>query len=505
MTHWKLAALCLLAAALILAPATATAQSTAPEVVWYDRGPDGEAQLHLYFFWSKTCPHCQEARPFVEALPGELPWLQLHSLELTEHPENAQQYAAMAMSLGQEAMYVPAFFFCNYMATGYGTADTTGKALVDALTACRAEAQQRLDAEVAPAVGPVAATAEPASAPAGSREEGVPAPLAATDNAAANAAGSAARAPVLAAGPAVPDLSADTEAPEVNIPFVGSISAASLSLPVFTAVLAGLDAFNPCAFFVLLFLLSLMVHARDRRRMLLIGGIFVFFSGLIYFVFMSAWLNVFLWVGELKTITLVAGLVAIGIALINIKDYFWYKQGVSLSIPESAKPGLYQRTRSIIQAGSLPAMVASTALLAIAANSYELLCTAGFPMVYTRVLTLSDLAPGAYYGYLAAYNIIYVLPLLAIVGIFSAKFGSRKLTEQEGRVLKLLSGTMMLLLGAVLVFAPELLNQVWTAVLLLGAAVAVTAVIVLVDRRLHHRAPPPATHGKLRPRHHGRS
>ena len=58
-------------------------------------------------------------------------------------------------------------------------------------------------------------------------------------------------------------------------------------------VLAGLDAFNPCAFFVLLFLLSLLVHARDRRRMLLIGGVFVFFSGAIYFVFMAVWLNVF--------------------------------------------------------------------------------------------------------------------------------------------------------------------------------------------------------------------
>ena len=180
--------------------------------------------------------------------------------------------------------------------------------------------------------------------------------------------------------------------PNVTLPFVGALNVQQMSLPVFTGVLAGLDAFNPCAFFVLLFLLSLMVHARNRRRMLLIGAVFVFFSGLIYFVFMAAWLNVFLWIGELKFITLIAGLIAVGIALINIKDFFWFKQGVSLSIPESAKPGLYQRMRNLVRAGVMPAMLASTALLAIAANSYELLCTSGFPMVYTRVLTLSDLA-----------------------------------------------------------------------------------------------------------------
>src|SRR5690606_13093927 len=104
-----------------------------------------------------------------------------------------------------------------------------------------------------------------------------------------------------------------------------------------------------------MFLLSLMVHARSRWRMLLIGSVYVLISGLVYFVFMAAWLNVFLLLGELKMITLIAGIVAVAIALINIKDYFWFKQGVSLSIPDRARPGLYQRTRNLLKANSLPA------------------------------------------------------------------------------------------------------------------------------------------------------
>ena len=75
--------------------------------------------------------------------------------------------------------------------------------------------------------------------------------------------------------------------------------------------------------------------------------------------------------------------------------------------------------------------------LAIAANAYELLCTAGFPMVYTRVLTLHDLMPKTYYMYLAAYNLIYITPLAIIVVVFSLTLGSRKLGEREGRILKL--------------------------------------------------------------------
>ena len=278
-------------------------------------------------------------------------------------------------------------------------------------------------------------------------------------------------------------------AQSITVPFVGAVSLGALSLPVLTVTLASLDAFNPCAFFVLMFLLSLMVHAKNRRRMLLIGGVFVLFSALIYFVFMAAWLNVFLLIGELQLITLIAGVVAVVFALINIKDYFWFKQGVSLGIPDEAKPGLFKRMRGLVSADSMPAMVGGTVVLAVAANSYELLCTSGFPMVYTRALTLTDLPTAAFYGYLALYNLIYIIPLLVIVGLFSVRFGSRKLSEREGRVLKLLSGLMMLSLGIALVFAPEALNNPAVAIGLLLMTIVVTAAIVLFERWREHRDP----------------
>jgi hypothetical protein len=240
-------------------------------------------------------------------------------------------------------------------------------------------------------------------------------------------------------------------------------------------VLAGLDSFNPCAFFVLLFLLSLLVHARSRGHMLLIGGTFVFFSGLVYFMFMAAWLNLFLVVGEIAWVTALAGLAAVLIALVNIKDFFWLHRGITLSIPEHARPRLYQRMRGLLQNGRLPAMLLGTVMLALAANSYELLCTAGFPMVYTRVLTINALPPSAYYGYLLLYNVVYIIPLLLIVGAFSLTLGARKLGERGARLLKLLAGLMMLQIGLVLIVAPALLNSAGIAVLLLCVALLLTA------------------------------
>jgi hypothetical protein len=133
--------------------------------------------------------------------------------------------------------------------------------------------------------------------------------------------------------------------------------------------------------------------------------------------------------------------------------------------------------RRLLSADRLGTMLVGTLVLALAANSYELLCTAGFPMVYTRVLTLQDLPAPLYYGYLGLYNLVYVLPLFAIVLAFTFTLGAKKLTERQGRILKLLSGLMMLGLGLTMLFTPDLLVHPWVGALLLLLALSLTAVI----------------------------
>ena len=269
----------------------------------------------------------------------------------------------------------------------------------------------------------------------------------------------------------------------ISVPLLGNLDARDASLPVMTLVIAGLDSFNPCAFFVLLSLLGLLVHARSRNRMLLIGGVFVFFSGFIYFLFMAAWLNLFLVMGQVAIITTIAGVVSVVIAGINIKDFFMFKQGISLTIPDSAKPGLFDRMRRLMRATSTLSILAGTTVLAIVANSYELLCTAGFPMVYTRILTLHSLSTTTYYLYLILYNIVYVTPLFLIVLVFTITLGCRKLSERQGRLLKLVSGFMMLGLGGVLLLDPALLSSVTISFVILASALAGSLLVAMVTKR----------------------
>jgi hypothetical protein len=269
----------------------------------------------------------------------------------------------------------------------------------------------------------------------------------------------------------------------VTLPLLGVVDPQRLALPYLTVAIAGLDGFNPCAFFVLFTLLGLLLHVRSRRRILLVGGIFVLFSGLLYFLFMAAWLNVFLLTGQIAAVTKAAGAIALVIGAVNVKDFFFFKQGVSLTIPDAAKPKLYDRMRRLIRETSLLSVILGTIVLAAAANAYELFCTAGFPMVYTRILTLHQLSRTATYGYLALYNAVYVLPLATIVLLFAWTLGARKLSERQGQVLKLFSGMMMLGLGGVLLLRPEALSDVRATAGLLCAALALSGLLVLATRR----------------------
>lgn len=236
---------------------------------------------------------------------------------------------------------------------------------------------------------------------------------------------------------------------------LGHLSASQLGLPLFTLVLGLLDGFNPCAMWVLLYLLSLLVHWRDRRRLALVAGTFVLISGAVYYAFMAAWLNVFLVLGMSRPIQLLLGVTALLIGAVNLRDSRRPGARFTLSIPEGAKPGLFDRMRGVLQSRTrLAPALAGVVVLALVVNLVELLCTAGLPAVYTAVLSQQALPAWGYYSYLGLYILGYIADDALMVGISVWVLGNRRLSESAARRLKLISGAVMLSLGLVLVLRP---------------------------------------------------
>lgn len=422
----------------------------------------------LYLFYSRGCINCVHEKEFLARLQQRLPGFEIRSFEVQSDPDNARLLVKVANAFGVQARGVPVTFVGPFAPiVGYQSDETTGRLIEERVRECLASGCEDI---VASLVGEAALVPSPAG---GARPSG-------TGGRAVPGAGI----PVTQTGDtaAAKEIAAGKSGTVLTLPLLGRTDISSMPLIALTVILGALDSFNPCAFFVLLSLLGILVHARSRRRMLLIGGIFVLFSGLVYFVFMSAWLNVFLLVGEVRAVTMTAGAVALCVAGINIKDFFFFKRGISLSIPEGRKPGLFERMRALLRESSLAAMFLGTVVLALAANTYELFCTAGFPMVFTRILTLNSLRPLEYYLLLTLYNLVYVLPLAAVVIIFSFTLGSHKLSEAQGRIMKLVSGLMMLGLGTVVLLDPGLFNNMLVGVGLLAIALLAAAAIVALER-----------------------
>ncbi|MCA9263851.1 MAG: hypothetical protein KDA60_08365 [Planctomycetales bacterium] len=246
------------------------------------------------------------------------------------------------------------------------------------------------------------------------------------------------------------------ESPEVvEVPVFGSLHVQKLGMPAFTFLIGLVDGFNPCAMWVLVFLLSVLVNIKERKKILVIAGTFVVVSGLAYFAFMAAWFNVFQLIGLLRPVQIGLGTLALVVGIVNVKDFFAFHQGVTFSIPDSAKPGIYRRVREIVTAKHLFAALAGAVVLAVVVNVVELLCTAGLPALYTQILAMQQLPLWAEYAYLALYIVAYMLDDSLLVGAVVLTLSHRKLQETEGRWLKLLSGSVILLLGSVMILRPE--------------------------------------------------
>jgi len=208
---------------------------------------------------------------------------------------------------------------------------------------------------------------------------------------------------------------------------------------------------------VLMFLLTLLVNAKSRKKLIMVGTVFVLSSAFVYFLFMTAWLNIFTFMGMKTTITYILGGVAIFMGAINFKEFFFFKKGVSLMIPEKAKPKLFQKMRNIINNSNIWVALFGTITLAFFVNLIELGCTIGLPAIYTRVLSIQKISTFTKYFYMGLYNIYYVIPLAIIVGLFVATMGKYRFEEKHAKVLKLISGILMISLGLILVLKPDLL------------------------------------------------
>jgi hypothetical protein len=210
------------------------------------------------------------------------------------------------------------------------------------------------------------------------------------------------------------------------------------------------DGFNPCAMWVLVYLISLVATLRDRKRIWLIVGSFVLASGILYFLFMTAWLNAFLLIGYVKPVTIVIGLVALGGGILQVREVVKTKGAIVCEVTgEQSRTKTMTRVQKIVSSPITVGTIIGIIVLAFAVNSVEFVCSAALPAVFTRVLSLASLTTLQHYGYILLYVLFFMLDDLVIFGIAAFALTS-SLGDRYTKYSRPVGATILIVLGLLL-------------------------------------------------------
>ena len=365
--------------------------------------------VDLYFFYGETCPHCKKAEVFLEGVAVDYPGLEIHSYEVFGDKGNAQLLVEFLKSCGKEStVRVPAIFIGEEVMIGYLSDETTGGKILRAVENCSAQGCSDLMEKV-------------------DREKC--------------------------------SVQVSAEEQIIDYPFIGKLNLSKLSLPVLTIALAAIDGFNPCAMWVLLFLLALLISVRSRKRMIWIGGAFILASGVVYYLLLSAWLNLFLAISYVNLIRTIIGVLALGAGVWQIKHFITFKPGVCEIAPIGSKwnEKITQKANQVVNSTALPAAFLGIVVLAFGVNLVEFFCSAGLPAIYTQVLSLNNLSSVNYYLYLLLYTFVFMLDDVIIFTIAAVTLSKLGFTDKYAKYSALIGGLVIFAMGLLLIFKPDFL------------------------------------------------
>jgi glutaredoxin len=402
--------------------------------------------VNVYIFEGEGCPYCAKALAYLNDLAGKDPRIVIHDFEVYHNFENREFFVAFAAKHGYEPQYVPNTFIGDRYWIGFS--DTMQAEMDRYIQECLARPCVDYGKDILPAshfsrveTPPEVETLEETTDP------------------------------------------TQTEQFSLTLPLIGTINLADKSLFLSTLLISFVDGFNPCSIWVLSMLLAITLNARSRKKVLIIGFVFIFVTAFIYALFIGGLFTVFTFIGYVGWIQLIVALVAFVFAIVNIKDYFWYKEGISFTISDKKKPGIYKGIRRIMNAEeSVWGLVTATVVLAAGVSLVEFSCTAGFPMIWTNLLAVQEVTGLAFLSLLLVYMLVYQLDELGIflVAVFTLR--KTKMEEKYGRILKLLGGMLMLSLAVVMLVDPTLMNNVGSSLWVFGGAFGLAALVLLLHR-----------------------
>ena len=242
-----------------------------------------------------------------------------------------------------------------------------------------------------------------------------------------------------------------------KLPFLGEINVKSISLPLVAIVLGFIDGFNPCAMWVLLFLINMLMHMENKGRRWIYGFTFLFVSGLVYFISMLGINLVLSGVNQVSILRSLIGIVAIVAGGINLRSYFItrkQKDGCTV-VDDKKRKSIIKRIKKIDSTESFILAILGISALAISVNLIELACSLGFPATFAEILAINNVNGFARIMYLLLYTLMYMIDDIIVFVISMVTLEATGITNKYSKITHLIGGIIMLIMGILLIFKPE--------------------------------------------------
>ncbi len=386
-------------------------------------------KVDAYLFFGNGCPHCDKEIKFFESIKYKYPDLNLTTYEVYYSQENSLLMQKVANYLGAEGGGVPFLIIGDKYFVGFGDKSSI------------LEIESRInECSVIKCPNNVGGIL-------GLKNEEVVSLV----------QKESIKNTELSNGKINPEKEINIEIKEkiIKLPFLGDTDIYKISLPILAILMGLLDGFNPCAMWTLLFLISLLLGMNNRKRMWVLGVAFIISSASVYFIFMSAWLNLILFLGFIVWVRIFIALLALFGGGYSIREFFINKTDGCKVTGNEKRQKVFEKLKNIAKQNNLWVALGGIILLAFLVNLVELICSAGLPAVFTQVLAMNNLSTWGYYSHILLYIFFFMIDDLFVFFIAMITLEITGITTKYAKYSHLIGGLIMFIIGVLLIFKPE--------------------------------------------------
>ena len=370
--------------------------------------------VNLYLFYSKTCPHCEEEIKMLDSIKDDYKNLRIYKYELSED-NNSEIFKNVATLFDLNVSGVPFTIIGEKTFIGYG--ENSKKTIIGCI---EYYSKHGYVDKVGQYLNKELPTYE-----------------------------------INDYDTSIDEYLEDYGNYSFNIPIIGEVNTKTLTIPMIAVVMGFIDGFNPCAMWILLFLITMLISMKDRKKMWILGSTFLITSALIYFLIMLAWLNVAVLITKINIIRSVIGFIAIIGGLYNIITTFKTSENGCNATDKKDRKKIMERIKKFTSEKSIWLSLIGVIALAISVNLIELACSAGLPVMFTQILVINDLSKIEYFIYIMVYIFFFLIDDLLIFIIAVSTMKVSGISVKYGKISKIVGGIILLLIGILLLLKPE--------------------------------------------------